>query len=122
MDVRFRSVTYRATPNASPQDLEKLFHGLLLACEGLTPSIQAYDAGAGLIVSMDRISVSAEGLDAVLYTDQLVISGTHKHDWPIGGMPADRGDGTYSGPEEAATLPSRLVDATHASATMADGC
>lgn len=85
MRVRYRLVTYSASPAAEQQDMERLFHELWHVRRRLMPPAaewrprtDVYETGDNVIVKMELAGVPEEGIEVTLYADHVVVTGTRE--------------------------------------------
>jgi HSP20 family protein len=89
MRVRYRLVSYPASPAASHLDVERLFHELwharqrsMLPVGEWRPHTDVYETPESLVVKMELAGIPEEAIEITLYVDHLVVAGTRKESLP----------------------------------------
>jgi HSP20 family protein len=100
MRVRYRLVTYTASPAAEQQDMERLFHELwhvrqraMQPAGEWRPRTDVYETPGSLFVKLELAGVPEEAIEITLYADHVVVTGSREEALPVGqqGTSPDRG-------------------------------
>ncbi len=85
MRVRYRLVTYPASPAAEQQDMERLFHELWHVRKRLMapaaewrPRTDVYETAENVFVKMELAGVPEDAIEMTLYADHVVVTGTRE--------------------------------------------
>jgi HSP20 family protein len=85
MRVRYRLVTYSASPAADQQDMERLFHELWHVRRRLMPPAaewrprtDVYETADNVFVKMELAGVPEEAIEVTLYADHVVVTGARE--------------------------------------------
>ena len=135
MRVRYRLVTYSASPAADQQDMERLFHELWHERRRLMPSAaewrprtDVYETAENVCVKMELAGVPEDAIEVTLYADHVVVTGTRED--ALLGTARDPGPGQllafheaqiHYGPFRSEVRLPRSVDSERVTADLENG-